>query len=108
MNLSRVCFNTSTFVPNDLAQCLSCVLFATQCAFGVRLGVGALEQPTMRRIVWRSYAFPLSRRRKKGVFDKTLSLNPARAESPGYRFPRGSLQQFVDENTSGNGKHSSY
>jgi len=34
--------------------------------------------------------------------------NPARAESPRYRFPRGSLQQFVDENTSGNGKHSSY
>ena len=25
MNLSRVCFNTSTFVPDDLAQCLSCV-----------------------------------------------------------------------------------
>jgi len=68
-------FNTSTFVPDDLAQCLSCVLFATYCAFGLRLGAGALEQPTTRRIVWRSYAFPFSRRRKKGVFEKTLSLS---------------------------------
>ena len=32
VNLSRVCSNTSTFVPDDLAQCLSCVLFATWCA----------------------------------------------------------------------------
>jgi len=32
--LSRVWSNTNTFAPDDLAQCLSCVLLATWCAFG--------------------------------------------------------------------------
>jgi len=50
--LSRVCSNTSTVVPHDLAQCPSCVLFATWCAFGAHLGVGALKQPTTLRIVF--------------------------------------------------------
>jgi len=44
--LSRVCSNTNAFATDDLAQCLSCVLLATWCAFGAHLDVGSSNQPT--------------------------------------------------------------
>jgi len=41
---SRCLPNTSTFVPNDLSQCLYCVLPIVQFAFGAHLNVGLAER----------------------------------------------------------------
>jgi len=46
-----ICFNESTFVTDDLAQCLCNVLFMMRCAFGAHLDVGLAERPTTSRFI---------------------------------------------------------
>jgi len=74
MPCASVCSDTSTFVADDLAQCLFCVMPAIWCAYGARLDVGASEQPTTQRIDWTSCGFPFPTWGKKGVFEKMQSL----------------------------------
>jgi len=38
--------NESTFVTDDLAQCLSCVSLVVQCAFDVNLDIDISQRPT--------------------------------------------------------------
>jgi len=38
--------NESTFVADDLAQCLSCVSLVVQCNYDVNLDIGISQRPT--------------------------------------------------------------
>jgi len=46
MGCGVICFNESTFVTDDLAQCLCCVFLAKQCAFGANLNVDTVGRPS--------------------------------------------------------------
>ena len=43
-----LCSDESTFVTDDLAQCLCCVFLANVCAYGASLDVCALGQPSQQ------------------------------------------------------------
>jgi hypothetical protein len=43
-----LCSDESTFVTDDVAQCLCCVFLANWCAYGASLDVGTLGQPTQQ------------------------------------------------------------
>ena len=90
MNLSRVCSNTSTFVPHDLAQCPSCALHVTRCAFDVHLVVGTTRRPTQHGFsgIPVRLLSPLWERRAS--LEKTLSLLSFLCEFKGSsRAPEG-------------------
>ena len=68
------CSNESTFVTDDLAQCLCCVSFVIRCAFDVNLDVGISRRPTehgFSGIPVRFLSLPWERR---ASLEKTLSL----------------------------------
>jgi len=62
------CSNESTFVTDDLAQCLCCVLLVVQCAFDVNLDIGILQGPTQHGFSGVPVRFLFLIVGKKGVF----------------------------------------
>jgi len=69
-----LCFNESTFVTDDLAQCLCNVLFIMRCAFGVHVDVGLAERPTTSRFIGTVHVSLSSFQGRWLSFDKTDSL----------------------------------
>ena len=62
------CSNESTFVTDDLAECLCCVSLVVQCAFDVNLDIGILQGPTQHGFSGVPVRFLFLIVGKKGVF----------------------------------------
>ena len=62
------CSQESTFVTDDLAQCLSYVSLVVQCAFDVNLDIGILQRPTKHSFSGVSVRFLFLIVGKKRVF----------------------------------------
>jgi len=65
---SVFCSNESTFVTDDLAQCLCCVSLVVQCVFDVNLDIGILQRPTKHGFSGVPVRFLFLIVGKKGVF----------------------------------------
>ena len=84
--MSRVCSNTSTFVPHDLAQCPLCASHVTRCAFDVHLAVGTTRRPTKHGFSGIPVRFLSRLWGRRACLEKTLSLvmSPVRSLCAGY------------------------